>query len=340
MLLLLMVSIGVDPNPVIPEGAKLEKLYTRSRDVTGGLTEGPAVAPDGSIFFTDITQGKEPSEILRYDPKSGKTEVFLADARKANGLMFDPDGRLVACEGADYGGRAVVRYDLKTKKRTILTDNYQGKKYNAPNDLVIDAKGRIFFTDPRYGGPEPRELEHRAVYRLDPDGRVTQLTTATEKPNGIILSPDGKTLYVADHNNGSDGIVPGEKAIPGAMNILAFDLDEKGNVGKPRVLYDFGKGPGCDGMTVDTKGNLYLTSRDPKRPGVLVLNPEGKEIAFLPTGPLNQDPTKPVVGLPSNVVFGIGEDSKTLYVTVDTSLYRVKLKIDGYHSSGIGARSK
>jgi len=340
MFAVLLLCVAAEPNPVLPEGAKLEKLYSRTRPVKGGLTEGPAVAPDGSIYFTDITQGKEPSEILRYDPKSGKTEVFIADARKANGLMFDPQGRLVACEGADHGGRAVVRYDLKTKKRTVITDNYKGKRYNAPNDLVIDAKGRIFFSDPRYGGAEPRELEHRAVYRIDPDGSVTQITTATEKPNGIILSPDGKTLYVADHNNGSDGIVPGEKSAPGAMKILAFDLDEKGNVGEPRVLYDFGKGPGCDGMTIDVKGNLYLTSRDPKRPGVLVLDAQGKEIAFLATGALNQDPTKPVVGLPSNVVFGIGEDSKTLYITVDVSLYRVKLKIDGYHSTGIGASKK
>jgi gluconolactonase len=263
MFAMLLLMVAAEPNPILPEGAKLEKLYTRTRAVKGGLTEGPAVAPDGSIYFTDITQGKEPSEILRYDPKTGKTAVFIDDARKANGLMFDPEGRLVACEGADVGGRAVVRYDVKTKKRTVLTDNYKGKKYNAPNDLVIDTKGRIFFTDPRYGGTEPRELEHRAVYRIDTDGTVTQITTVTEKPNGIILSPDGKTLYVADHNNGSDGIVAGEKAVPGAMNILAFDLDEKGNVGKPRVLYDFGKGPGCDGMTVDVKGNIYLTLRDP-----------------------------------------------------------------------------
>lgn len=337
MFAMLLLMVAAEPNPIVPEGAKPEKLYTRTRAVKGGLTEGPAVAPDGSIYFTDITQGKEPSEILRYDPKTGKTAVFIDDARKANGLMFDPEGRLVACEGADVGGRAVVRYDVKTKKRTVLTDNYKGKKYNAPNDLVIDTKGRIFFTDPRYGGTEPRELEHRAVYRIDADGTVTQITTVTEKPNGIILSPDGKTLYVADHNNGSDGIVAGEKAVPGAMNILAFDLDEKGNVGKPRVLYDFGKGPGCDGMTVDVKGNLYLTSRNPKRPGVIVLNPEGKEIAFLATGAADQEAAS-VVGLPSNVVFGIGDDSTTLYITVDVSLYRVKLKVAGHHSTGIGGK--
>jgi gluconolactonase len=337
MFVVLLFLVAAEPNPFLAEGAKLEKLYTRTRAITGGLTEGPAVAPDGSIYFTDITQGKEPSEILRFDPKTGKTAVFIEDARKANGLMFDPEGRLVACEGADVGGRAIVRYDLKTKKRTVLTDNYKGKKYNAPNDLVIDRKGRIFFTDPRYVGSEPRELEHRAVYRIDTDGTVTQITTATEKPNGIMLSPDGKTLYVADHNNGSDGIVPGEKATPGAMHILAFDLDEKGNVGKPRVIHDFGKGPGCDGMTVDGKGNVYLTSRNPKRPGVIVMNPEGKEIGFFATGAPDQEAGK-VVGLPSNVVFGIGEESKTLYITIDTSLYRVKWKIEGHHSTGIGSK--
>jgi gluconolactonase len=330
MLALALLVMSADPTPIFPEGAKLEKLFTRTAALKGGLTEGPAVAPDGSIYFTDIPHGPDKGQILRFDPKTGKTEVFTDDSRKANGLMFDPEGRLVACEGADFGGRGIARYDVKTKKRTVLTDNYKGKKYNAPNDLVIDAKGRIYFTDPRYVGTEPRELEHHAVYRIDTDGTVTQITTATEKPNGIILSQDGKTLYVADHNNGSDDISK-EKREPGAMTILAFPLDDKGNVGKPRVIHDFGRGPGCDGMTVDVKGHIYLTSRNPKRPGVIVINPEGKEVAFLPTGPQGQDATKPVVGLPSNVVFGIGEESKTLYITIDTSLYRVKANIDGFH---------
>lgn len=316
---------------IVPDGAKLIKLFTRTAKIEGGLTEGPAVAPDARIYFSDIPLGADKGQILRHDPKTGKTELWIDDSRKSNGLKFDAEGRLVACEGSDQGGRAVVRYDLKTKTRTVVADNYKGKKFNAPNDLVIDAKGRIFFTDPRYLGDEPRELEHRAVYRIDTDGTVTEVTHEVEKPNGIGLSPDGKTLYLADHNNGTDKITPGVKSKPGAMKIYAFPLDEKGNVGPRKTLHDFGTQAGCDGMCIDSKGHIYLTSRGMKRPGVLVLTPEGKEAAFIPTGPADQDPSKEPVGLPSNVTFGIGTESKTLFITVDKSLYRIDLAVEGHH---------
>ena len=116
------------------------------------------------------------------------------------------------------------------------------------------------------------------------------------------------------------------------MLILAYPLDADGKVNGPkRTLYDFGEQAGCDGMCEDTAGNLYLTSRGLKRPGVLVLDPHGKELAFIPTGPANQtDPKKPV-GLPSNVEFGIGDEANVLYVTVDLSLFRIPLKSQGNH---------
>lgn len=316
---------------IVPKGAKLELLFTRTAKIQGGLTEGPACAPDGSIYFSDIPVGKDKGMILRFDPATRKTTVFIEDSRKSNGLKFDLDGNLVACEGADEGGRAVVRYDLKTKKRTVLADRYQGKRFNAPNDLVIDRKGNIYFSDPRYLGEEPRELEHRAVYRLEPTGKVVEVTHDVEKPNGLALSPDGKTLYVADHNNGTDKIDPNAPAPKrGAMKIYAFPLGEDGLVtGKRRTLVDFGDQAGCDGMCVDVKGHIYLTARSLKRPGVMVIDPEGNEVAFIPTGP-SQPEAKEPVGIPSNVTFGRGEESKTLYITVDQSLYRIPLKIDGY----------
>ncbi|HVA46884.1 MAG TPA: SMP-30/gluconolactonase/LRE family protein [Pirellulales bacterium] len=318
--------------PIVPPDAKLELLFTRSAPITGGLTEGPAAAPDGSIYFTDIPDGKAKGQILRFDPASKETTVFAADSHKANGLMFDAEGFLIACEGADYGGRCVSRWDVKTGKREVIADRYLGKRFNAPNDLCIDLRGRIYFTDPRYLGDEPRELEHRAVYRIDHDKTVMEVTHEIEKPNGIALSADQKTLYVADNNNGTDRIdrsaPPPEK---GAMKIRAFPLGENGLVsGAGRVVYDFGKESGCDGMTLDTKGNLYLTARSSKRPGVLILDPNGREIAFIPTGPSQPDAKEPH-GLPSNCDFGIGDESNVLYITVDTSLYRIRLNATGYH---------
>lgn len=321
-------------NPIVPDGAKLEKLFTRTDDVEGGLTEGPTVAPDGTIYFTDIRRGTDKGKIMHFDPKTGKTTVFAKDSRKANGLFIDPYGHLYACEGADIGGRSVVRYDLKTGKRTVLADSIGGKKLNSPNDLVLDADGRVYFTDPRYLAQdnEPRELEHRAVYRIDTDGTIVEVTHDVEKPNGIALSRDQKTLYVADHNNGTDSIGSSdEKPEHGAMKIYAYPLGADGLVNGPKkVLYDFGKEAGCDGMCIDANGNLYLTARSPNRPGVLVLNPKGEEIAHIPTGPANQGETDSPEGLPSNVTFGIGNEANTLYVTVATSLYRIKLKSSGY----------
>ncbi|MCO6458509.1 MAG: SMP-30/gluconolactonase/LRE family protein [Pirellulaceae bacterium] len=320
---------------IVDPATRLEKLFTRTAPIQGGLTEGPAVAPDGSIYFSDIPLGRDLGMILRFDPASGQTTVFAADSRKSNGLIFDSAGNLLACEGADYGGRCVSRWNVKTGEREVLADRYQGQKFNAPNDLCLDRQGRIYFTDPRYLGHETRELEHRAVYRVDRDGTVVEVTREVSKPNGIALSPDGKTLYVAEHDNGTDQIDASKpKPTPGPMKIYAFSLDSDGLVtGSRRTLHDFRDEAGCDGMCVDQAGHLYLTVRSARRPGVLVLDPEGHEVAMIPTGPADQQPTEeqPLVGLPSNVEFGLGDQSHVLYITVDLGLYRIPLKVRGYH---------
>ncbi len=320
---------------IVSPDAKLELLFTRSLPITGGLTEGPAAAPDGTIYFSDIPFGKDKGAIMHFDPRTMKTTVFTDDSFKSNGLKFDAKGNLFACEGSDEGGRAVVRWDVKTKKRTVVADKYMGKRFNAPNDLVLDTNGRIYFSDPRYLGMEKRELEHRAVYRIDTDGSVLEVTHEVEKPNGIALSPDQKFLYVADHNNGTDRIGdPDATALPklGAMKIYAYPLGSDGLVDGPRkTLVDFGDQPGCDGMTVDSKGHIYLSARSPKRPGVMVIDSTGKEVAFIATGEPNQNATG-AKGVPSNVMFGIGNEKKVLYITVDLSLYRIPLKVDGYNS--------
>jgi gluconolactonase len=315
---------------IVSPDAKLELLFTRTAEIKGGLTEGPAVAPDGSIYFSDIPFGKDRGKIMHYDPRTGKTTVFAEDSAKSNGMKFDAEGRLVVCEGADTGGRQVSRYDVKTGKKTTVADKYDGKRFNSPNDLAIDRKGRIYFSDPRYLGPEPRELKREAVYRIDSDGTVVEVVPDAEKPNGIALSPDEKTLYVADHNAGSDHVDTDRDAKPGAMKIYAYPLGNDGLVSGPRKTnVDFGTEAGCDGMTVDAKGNVYMAVRSLKRPGVMVINPEGKEVAFIPTGPAQPGAKEPK-GIPANVTFGIGDEKSTLYVTIDKSLYRIKLKAEGH----------
>ncbi|QDU10700.1 SMP-30/gluconolactonase/LRE family protein [Gimesia aquarii] len=328
---------GIKQNPIFPDNVKLELLFTRQAKINSGLTEGPAVAPDGSIYFTDMPFGKaDHGMILRFDPKTQRTTVFTNDSGKSNGLAFDTNGFLISCDGADGGGRRLIRWDLKTGKGTTLVDRFHAKRLNAPNDLCIDSQGRIYFTDPRYIGDEPRELKYRAVYRLNKDLSIIEITRDVEKPNGITLSPDERTLYVGDHNNGSDGINVAPNAPPptkGAMKVYEFPLDKNGLISGPRrTLVDFGKQAGCDGMTVDAHGNIYLTCRSLKKPGLMVIDPHGKELAFLPTGPTDQSGEfEDWRGIPSNVEFGIGDEKNILYVTIDKSLYRVRVKTEGHH---------
>ena len=322
-------------NPITAKGAELELLHTREAKLNSGLTEGPAVAPDGSLYFTDMPFGADNGMILHFDPKTGKTSVFTDQAFKSNGLAFDLQGNLLAADGADGGGRCIRRWNLKTAKSEVITDRYDGKRFNSPNDVCVDLKGRIYFSDPRYLGTEPRELTNEAVYRLDKDGTVVEITHDVEKPNGLALSPDQTMLYVADHNNGGVRLSPSDpEPKRGAMKIYAFPLDDKGLVKGPRkTLMDFGKENGCDGMRVDAKGNLYMAIRSLARPGVMVIDPAGKELAFISTGPKNQTTTlfDELKGIPSNVEFGVGDDDNVLYVTVAKSLYRIRLKTHGFH---------
>jgi gluconolactonase len=280
----------------VPPGSKLEKLWSE-----GEFTEGPALGPDHCIYFSDIG-----NRIMRYDPKNGKTTVYREPSGRANGLEFDAQGRLLACEGANTGGNRRITRTEKDGKISVLADRWQGKRFNSPNDLTIDRKGRIYFTDPRYVGNEPREIDTESVYRIDPDGTITQIITDVQKPNGIILSPDMKTLYLADSNP------------KGNRHLLSFPLNEDGSVGAKKLLYDFGKDRGIDGMCVDSKGNLYATAGDKETGGVYIFSPAGKKLAFIPTPET-----------PTNCVFG-GRERKMLYVTAGRSLYRIHLASEGF----------
>ncbi|TWT58459.1 Gluconolactonase precursor [Thalassoglobus neptunius] len=302
--------------PIFASDAKLERLWN-----DGEFTEGVAVGPDGRIYFSDIARTDRPGKIMRFDPKSGTTDVFCSDSGQSNGLMFDRSGTLIACCGAN-GGKIALCQIQEDGNVQPLVSKFDGKRFNSPNDLVIHPDGSIFFSDPRYVGPEKLELDHMSVFRLNPETKqLTRLKTGISKPNGVVLSPDGKTLYVAETDNGSTGQSEDhEPASPPRMTFNAFDLREDGTVTNRRVLRDFGDQTGIDGMTVDANGNVFAAVRSEDRFGIAVFSPEGEELEFLPTPEL-----------PTNCCFGIDEDQTSLYITVGTGLYRVSTSTTGFH---------
>ncbi len=299
---------------IVPAGAKIEMLWNE-----GEFTEGVAVAPDGKIYFSDIPRDSSNGRVLKFDPATGKTTVHAANSGKSNGLMFDRAGRLIACCGSNNGKRALCEV-MPNGDMRVIVDKFEGKRFHSPNDLVIHSNGSIYFSDPRYIGPESMELDLMCVYRYDPNGSVERVTTDISKPNGVILSPDGRTLYVAETDNGTTNIVEGQTIVPKRMTLNAFPVRRDGSLGDKRVLVNFGKELGTDGMTVDTNGNIYAAVRSESRHGIIVYNPEGEEQAYIPTDEL-----------PTNCCFGRGDESQTLYMTVGTGLYRIKLNATGFH---------
>lgn len=296
---------------IVPPEATLERLWGE-----GEFTEGPALAPDGAILFSDIGQS-----IWRYDPRSGQTTLFRHPSGRSNGLMFSAQGELLACEGANAGGgrRISMTTGIQGGRDGVtrtLADRYEGKRFNSPNDLAIDARGWVYFTDPRYVGTEPRELDFEGVFLVKPDGTVLLATREVSKPNGILVSPDGARVYLADNDP------------QGPRQLLAFDVKPDGTLAGKRVLFDFVSGRGIDGMTLDTEGRIYATAGTGPRAGVYVFDPQGQPLAWIATP-----------GDPTNCVFGGGADGSSLYITAALShqpgtkygLFRIRLKTRGFH---------
>lgn len=263
--------------PLVKDGAEFRKLAGDFK-----FTEGPALGADGKIYFNDI-----PNERTHvYDPESGETTIYREQTGRANGLFFTPAGALIACEG---GARQVTRTDY-AGEITILADSFDGKKLNSPNDVVPDRFGGFYFTDPSYGKVDNRELDVEAVYYIDRKGKVTQVAADLTKPNGIILSTDAKTLYIAD---------------PGSEKIFAYDVEAPGKIANKREFSPVGS----DGMTIDKLGNIYVTWTD-----IIAFDPDGKEVLRL------TPPEKP-----ANCLL-VGN---TLYVTARTGFYAVDLEVEG-----------
>ncbi len=329
------VSISAAEEPIVASDAVLEKLFEGNV-----LTEGVSTAPDGMVYFSEITFSHKSRDakgaidagfIWKFDPASKTTTIFRSPSGMSNGIKFDASGNMIVAEGADYGGRRVTRTDMKTGKAQIIAAMFDGRPLNSPNDITIDEKGRIYFSDPRYLGHEPLDQPVVGVYRIDPDGSLHRIITDAGKANGVCVSPDQKTLYVVSNDNGGTAVerlsIGDEKAaadsasVPlrkGLMALLAYDLAEDGTAKFRKTLVDYAPYDGPDGLIVDKDGNLYVAVRAENRPGICVYSPEGKELAYIKTE------------VPTNVGFGRGKDANLLYITAGTSLYRIRVNREGY----------
>ncbi|GIX05685.1 MAG: gluconolactonase [Candidatus Poribacteria bacterium] len=271
------------------------------------FTEGPAW--DGeAVLFTDIPNNR----IMRYDPRTGKCEEYITNTGGTNGLMFDANGVLYGCAGGD---RAIVRFRSDGTKE-IVADRFEGKRLNSPNDLAFDLKGRLWFSDPRYGEKrDDMELDHESVYRLDPqpDGSWTihRVTYDTTRPNGLLITPEMDRLYVAQSEYGENK----------KRELRAYEVFEDGSVGAYEVLHNFYPHRGIDGMCLDEEGNIVATAGwKQSGPGPMIY-------VFAPNGRVLE--THPIDAHPTNCTWG-DDDLKTLYVTASGCLFRARTDRRGY----------
>ena len=303
--------VGAADSPV-PPGAKPKQIAAR------GAGEGPAWHPKRGLFCSGGNR------ITRFDA-DGVARVFREPSGGSNGLLFDRQGRLLTCEA---GNRRVTRTE-PDGSITVLTDRYQGKRYNAPNDLTIDTKGRIYFSDPRYGSRDGMEIRDdnghavEGVYRIDAPGKVTRVIThEVDRPNGVLVSPDDKYLYVADNNN---------NVVGGARKLFRFDLRDDGSVdlASRKLLFNWQTGRGPDGMVMDQNGRLYVAggrnqpnppaeTADTFKGGIYIFSPAGKRLDFIPIP--NDEVT--------NCTFG-GPDLRTLFITAGGTLWRIRVDTPG-----------
>lgn len=265
---------------LIAPGAPVERIARGF-----AFVEGPAADAEGALYFTDIPNNR----IHRWTPDEGLT-TYRDESGGANGLRFDRDGALIACE---MGNRRVTATSPEGNLR-VLAERYDGRRFNSPNDLWIDPQGGIYFSDPRYGPEDDLELDGHHVYYLKPDRtEVLRVTDDLERPNGIIGSPDGTRLYIADHGGG---------------RTYVYTPAPDGALANKRLFAE----QGSDGMTMDEMGNVYLTGED-----VTVYDPDGSVVGSIA-----------VPEAPANLTFG-GPDRTTLFITARTSVYAVEMTVSG-----------
>jgi gluconolactonase len=269
-------------------GQDFSKISIEKVDAGFRFTEGPVWSREGFLLFSDI-----PNNHIRKLVPGERSTVFREDSHGANGNTFDAQGRLYSCESKT---RRVVRVDKKGKME-VLAEKWEGKRLNAPNDIVVRKDGQVYFTDPAFGDQaDTRELAFYGVYHITPKGVMSLIAKPAGRPNGIAFSPNGRILYV---DNSDD------------RNVRAYDVDRNGEVSNERVVVSNIDGV-PDGMKVDEKGNLYITAK-----GIAVYSPDGK---LRHTIDLSETP--------ANCAFG-DPDLQTLYITARTSLYRIRLDVKG-----------
>ena len=281
-----------EPKSIIAEGAQLKLVSSNF-----SFTEGPAVDKDGNIFFTDQPNNK----IYKWNAEDGSITVFLDKAGRANGMFFDKEGNLYACAD-EHNQLWMIDKDGKI---TVLVKDFEGKLLNGPNDLWISPiTGAIYFSDPMFARnywDRPRQIQQAAgqqVYYLSPDRKtLKRLTDDMRQPNGIIGTPDGKTLYVADMDRGVN-------------QTFTFKINEDGSISDKKPFCRMGS----DGMTIDERGDIYLCGQG----GVTVFNSAGEQIQRIPVGR----------GWTANICFG-GKDRKTLFITSQTSVYTLQMNVKG-----------
>lgn len=289
-----------------------------------GADEGPAWHPSGQLYFTGGDR------ITQRDAK-GQTRVYREPSGGANGLLFDPQGHLVVCEAAN---RRVTR-TATNGTIAVLADRFDGKKFNSPNDLAIDSRGRIYFTDPRYGKRDTMEMRDEegrlveGVYRVDAPGQVSRIISReVERPNGILVSPGDQHLYVADNNN---------NAVGGARKLWRFDLKPDGTIAPAsrRLIFDWKNGRGPDGLKMDQAGRLYVAgglnvanppfeTADQFKGGVYILSPDGQLLDFVSI------PKDEV----TNCAFG-GDDLRALFITAGGTLWSIRVNTPGRTSFNV-----